>query len=391
MNTSLEVAHIIDSIESLGYFPGVPHLECCTIEGLGVQEALVGKERVFKVILRDEKNKPLEGKVFFQYELINKDDVDAPLPKVSITQSEKQNDGCATLSITVPNSGEYQLKVKIRNAPLVITDPFRMWAHPPRDYKEVNPDAPIELSVQKPASRGIAIDYATGLLYASDYDNNTVVVLQTDGEIYKQIGSNDNAGGNLSNPWGVVVANDTLYVVSYSSHKVKIYALSGDFIGEFGENGNGPEQFANPRGITCDNEGHLIIADYNNNRILILTMEGKAVSPIPCRAKPVDVAVSVNGSIHVALESNSSIQVYTRSDSGEWKENGQYSAGGNPTGIAIDCEGYRMVTNTSNTMKIIAPDNSVIKTCNNVCNGVAKDSQGFIYVSHVNAAKILKY
>ncbi|XP_011405208.1 PREDICTED: E3 ubiquitin-protein ligase TRIM71-like [Amphimedon queenslandica] len=292
MNTSLEVDSIIGSIESLGYFPGVPHLECCTIEGLGVQEALVGKERVFKVILRDEKNKPLEGNVLFQYELVNKDDADAPLPKVSITQSEKQNDGCATLSVTVLNSGEYQLKVKIRNAPLVITNPFRMWAHPPRDYNEVNPDAPIAtLPVQKPASRGIAIDYSTGLLYVSDYDNHTVMVLQADGEVYKQIGGNDNAGGNLSNPWGVVVANDTLYIVSCNSHKVKMYALSGDFIGEFGENGSGPEQFAYPRGIACDNEGHLFIADYSNTRILILTMEGKAVSSINCRAKPVDVAL----------------------------------------------------------------------------------------------------
>lgn len=391
MNTSLEFDSIIGSIESLGYFPGVPHLECCTIEGLGVQEALVGKERVFKVILRDEKNKPLEGNVLFQYELVNKDDTDAPLPKVSITQSEEQNDGCATLSITVPNSGEYQLKVKIRNAPLVTTNPFRMWAHPPRDYNEVNPDTPVgTLPIQNPASRGIAIDYSTGLLYVSDYENHTVMVLQADGEVYKQIGGNDNAGGNLSNPWGVVVANDTLYVVSSNSHKVKMYALSGDFIGEFGENGSNPEQFANPRGITCDNEGHLIIADYNNTRILILTMEGKAVSSIPCSAKPVDVAVSVNGSIHAAVE-YSNILVYTRSDSGEWEES-SYSLDGNATGISIDCEGYKMVTLNDNTMRIIVPDsNNVVKTCPNVCYGVARDSQGFIYVSHANMGEILKY
>ncbi|XP_011408778.1 PREDICTED: E3 ubiquitin-protein ligase TRIM71-like [Amphimedon queenslandica] len=394
INTSLEVGPIIDSIESLGYFPGVPHLECCTIEGLGVQEALVGKERVFKVILRDEKNKPLEGNVLFQYELINKDDADAPLPKVSITQSEKQNDGCATLSITVPNSGEYQLKVKIRNVPLVTTDPFRMWAHPPRDYKkEVNPDAPIAtLPLQKSASRGIAIDYATGLLYASDYDNHTVMVLQTDGEVYKQIGGNDNAGGNLSNPWGVVVANDTLYVVSSNSHKVKMYALSGDFIGEFGENGNGPEQFDNPRGIACDNEGHLFIADYGNDRILVLTMQGKAVSSIKPNAKPVDVAVGVNGSIHAALESNT-VPIHTRSDNGEWNKAGEYNAGGNATGITIDCEGYKMVTISSDKMNIIAPNSSdVLKTCPNVSRyGVARDSQGFIYVSHNNKTEMLKY
>ncbi|XP_019854456.1 PREDICTED: uncharacterized protein LOC109583509 [Amphimedon queenslandica] len=99
-------------------------------------------------------------------------------------------------------------------------------------------------------------------------------------------------------------------------HKVKMYALSGDFIGEFGENGSGPEQFAYPRGIACDNEGYLFIADYSNTRILILTMEGKAVSSINCRTKPVDVAVSVNGSIHAALD-YSNVSVYTRSDGGE--------------------------------------------------------------------------
>ena len=393
MKTSLDVATITDAVASLGYFPGVPHPDNCTIGGLGVQEALVGKERVFKVILRDEKNQPLQGDVLFQYNLINKNDPDAPLAKVSITQSEDKASGCATLSITTPNAGEYQLVIKVRNTPLAFTDPFHMWAHPPRDYNAVQPDAPIVvLPVQSSASRGIAVDYATGRLYVSNFEKHIIQVLLPNGEVCAQIGNNENSGGNLTNPWGIAVTNDTLYVVSNDSHKVKMYALAGNFIGEFGENGNGPEQFANPRGIACDNNGHLLIADYGNARILVLTMEGKAVSSIPCgNVKPVGVCVGVDGSIHAALESGP-ILVYTNDDGKEWKQTSKYDAGRNPAGIAIDCEGYRMVTDSSdNTMKIVAPDNKIVKTCPNVCYGIARDSQGFIFAAHINKPEILKF
>ena len=345
------------------------------------------------MILRDEKNQPLQGDVLFQYNLINKNDPDAPLAKVSITQSEDKASGCATLSITTPNAGEYQLVIKVRNTPLAFTDPFHMWAHPPRDYNAVQPDAPIVvLPVQSSASRGIAVDYATGRLYVSNFEKHIIQVLLPNGEVCAQIGNNENSGGNLTNPWGVAVANDTLYVVSNDSHKVKMYALAGNFIGEFGENGNGPEQFANPRGIACDNNGHLLIADYGNARILVLTMEGKAVSSIPCgNVKPVGVCVGVDGSIHAALESGP-ILVYTNDDGKEWKQTSKYDAGRNPAGIAIDCEGYRMVTDSSdNTMKIVAPDGKIVKTCPNVCYGIARDSQGFIFAAHVNKPEILKF
>ena len=124
-------------------------------------------------------------------------------------------------------------------------------------------------------------------------------MLKPDGTQKHRIDGNDNAGGNLSNPWGITLANDAIYVVSQETHRIKIYAWSGECIGEFGEEGTGDKQFKSPCGICSDNNGHIVVADHGNSRLQIFTTDGNHVRSIPCATNPYDVALDNEHNIHV--------------------------------------------------------------------------------------------
>jgi DNA-binding beta-propeller fold protein YncE len=396
INTLLDTNSLKEQIGGLGHFPSVPEPMNCSIEGICIPEAVVGKERKFKIILKDEKNQPLKGDALFQYSLVNKDVEDAPLlPQVAIIQSEDK-DGTATLSIIPNTPGRYELSVMVRHTALAKC-PFSVTVVEGRDYKALPADPQLVINVDRSQTRGIAIHPVNGTIYASDYSGNTVLVRLPDGTPGNPIGSNDNAGGNLQGPCGVAIVDYVLYVVSYSTHSVKKYNINtGEFISEFGKE---EEPLSNPLGICYDNNGHILVADQSNSRIKIYTSaDDKLMKSIPCTHYPYDVAVDVDGNIHAAIYQSNYIQVFhhdhCESDN-DYKKVTIYNAGGSmrtPTGITIDAEGYRMVTEANhNVMRIIDLEGAVIATHAGLLFGIARDKDGFIYVADVNNPHIRKY
>ena len=389
INTSLDISSLKDQISVLGYFPSVPEPDNCYVTGLSIPDAAIGCERKFKVILRDEKNQPLTGEAFFQYTITNKDIEDAPLPKVTITQSEAK-DGTATLSITPDTTGEYELCVMVRNRPLN-RFPFQMMVHPPCDYNNLLQANPTILNVESSQCGGIAVHPVSGKIYATNHNKNQVLVLSPDGtEIVQRIGSNDNAGGNLNTPWGIAIVDDVLYVASHNTRSIKKYDMNGEFKGEFGQQGN---QLNGPTGVCSDGNGHILVADYNNKRIQMFTTSGDIVHSIACTNSPYDVAVDVDGNIHAAIYANSIIQVFVHdAKENKYKPPTQYSAGGNPTGITIDSNGYKLITDANNCrMRVIDPSGKEITYRGNCVYGVARDIHGAIYVAHNSNAQIQKF
>lgn len=386
IGTSLDIGALEGSILSLGYFPGVPEAANSSIEGLTIPEAIVDQERKFKIILKDEKNQPIQGDALFQYKIVQKNfDDDAPLPKVTVTQSEAK-DGTATLSVTLQAIGEYTLIVMVRNEPIT-KDPFCMWAHQPRDYKAL-PD-PTPLKTETSQIPGIAV-HSSGDIYVTDHNKHCVLVLKPDGTQKQCIGGNDNAGGNLSNPLGITLANEAIYVASYGTHKIKMYAWSGECIGEFGEEGTGDKQLKNPFGICSDNNGHIVVADHGNCRVQIFTTDGNPVRSIPCGTNPYNVAIDNEHNIHVTLYSNNNIQIF----SWDGQKGATYNAGGkmrSPWGIDIDVNGYKMITEAGNNLlRILGPDGGDITTRQGFQRAVARDRDGYIYVAETSNPQIQK-
>lgn len=164
---------------------------------------------------------------------------------------------------------------------------------------------------------GIALDAAGGL-YVCDRDNHRLLYYAPDGDdtadrVYGQYGSfgvnmtqNDGAG-NFGEPGpenfgtyilGVAVdTNGGVYVSDATNHRVLFFANDGDTVadrvyGQYGNMNSGvrnndgtgrmgtptAENFNFPRGLAIGPSGELVVADRDNNRILVFNDDGDTVA-----------------------------------------------------------------------------------------------------------------
>ena len=378
--TSTEIVDLEEAIGKVGSFPSVPDPSQCCVNGLAVPVAIIGREKKLSVVLKDEAGNPIPRKCPFQYQLrkVGEDPDEYIPPRVTVTHS---NNGTATLAFTPDQLGEYKLTIMVRNRP--IANPFKITARQSRDYSNFQN---MQVTYKNFGGRcyGVAV-HDNGTVYASNYSDSddsahTIKVFKPNGE-ETQIGSSDNAGGQLSGPWGIALIGDTIYVASYGNDTVKMYSTDGKFIGGFGGNGNGTGQLSNPRGICTDGKGRVLVADMSNQRIQIFTSQGVFIKSIGCSTDPCDVAVDPEGNIHAALYSNHHIAIY--SEDGNLIDT--YDLGGRlqyPQGIYIDGEGNRFLGTHNGPVHIADPTGTLIAT-RQVDNSwaVTMDKNGIIYVA----------
>ena len=237
---------------------------------------------------------------------------------------------------------------------------------------------------------GIAV-HDNGTVYASNDSTNTIDVFKPDGEETQQIGSRDNAGGQLFRPRGITLIGDTIYVVGYGDATVKMYSTDGKFCGGFASSGNGTGQLYHPYGICTDGKGRVLVADYGNNRIQIFTSQGVFVKSIGCSSQPWDVAVDPEGNIHAALNFDDHIAIY--SEDGNLIDT--YNLGGKlqyPSAIYIDGEGNRLIGTNLDPVYVADRTGTLVAT-RQVDNSwaVTMDKNGKIYVAEWNNNRISIY
>ena len=62
------------------------------------------------------------------------------------------------------------------------------------------------------------------------------------------------------------------------NHRIQRFNVqTGKFVKSFGKYGTGKGEFKNPGSVCMDGEGHVVVADFDNNRIQLLTKDGKPV------------------------------------------------------------------------------------------------------------------
>ena len=111
---------------------------------------------------------------------------------------------------------------------------------------------------------GVAINEATNQIFVVNYMNNRIDIFSETGEYLNQL-------GELHNPWGIAIHENSLFVSSLWSHTISKYSLT-DFslVKEIGGWGSNNGEFKYPRQLTTDLNGHVYIADTYNNRICVL-------------------------------------------------------------------------------------------------------------------------
>jgi streptogramin lyase len=57
--------------------------------------------------------------------------------------------------------------------------------------------------------------------------------------------------------------------------RIEIFDADGNFVRTFGKRGDGPGYFAMPKGVAVDCDGHIWVTDPMQNRVQVLSPEGK--------------------------------------------------------------------------------------------------------------------
>ncbi|WP_280703535.1 RICIN domain-containing protein [Kitasatospora sp. GP82] len=239
------------------------------------------------------------------------------------------------------------------------------------------------VSAQLNRPYGIAVDSA-GTLYFSDYNNNRVRKITTDGKISTVAGtggagfSGDNGpavSAQLNYPREVAVDSaGAVYITDTNNHRIrkitadgKISTVAGTGAAGFGGDG-GPATAALlnlPLGVAVDGTGVLYISEYYNNRVRKVTADGKISTVAGTGAAgfggdggpaasaqlnlPVGVVVDSTGTLYIAEYSNNRVRkVTTDGKISTVAGTGAAGFGGDggpaasaqlnyPFGLAVDC------------------------------------------------------
>jgi sugar lactone lactonase YvrE len=196
-------------------------------------------------------------------------------------------------------------------------------------------------------ARGITVD-SQGNLYAADFANHRVVVLDAAGNLVRTVGNFGSGAGQLHEPSGVALdAAGNLYVADTWNARVSKFAPDGTFIkswgsgttaygsaiadpatgaqvqkvatdtkGEAAANAANPLGFFGPRNVLVAND-RVYITDTGNARIVVTDLEGHFVQQWGTKGsaatqlqEPIGLGVDEAGRIYVGDTWNARVQVF---------------------------------------------------------------------------------
>jgi DNA-binding beta-propeller fold protein YncE len=92
-----------------------------------------------------------------------------------------------------------------------------------------------------------------------------------------------------------------------TSTRIVRFNRDGKYLGQFGKYGSGPGEFIQPHGLAMDAQGRLLVADRSNNRVQILTTEGKFIDEWKQFSRPSGIYVR-NDMVYVADSESGSVE-----------------------------------------------------------------------------------
>lgn len=118
-----------------------------------------------------------------------------------------------------------------------------------------------------------------------------VFILDKNGNIVKQFGSEGKRNGELSRPVGVDEYNGKIVVAEFGNDRVQVFDKNGNF------QCKSTETMARPEGVCFDGEGKIIVGDRDNNMLLIYNDNLQLIQQFQMNENPVRVCVDEVGNI----------------------------------------------------------------------------------------------
>jgi len=182
---------------------------------------------------------------------------------------------------------------------------------------------------------------------ASFYQPNDVITLPN-GDILVAEGHNDNS----------------------MSHRIVRFDKDGKYLGQFGKKGSGQGEFIQPHAFALDSQGRLFVGDRGNNRIQIMTPDGKFIAEWSQFSRPSGLFIDKNDMLYSADSESGSV---------------------NPAHKAWT-RGIRIGSAKDGKVMYFIPDPQKDQTNGTLAaEGVAADASGNIYGAEVGPKKVQKY
>ena len=157
------------------------------------------------------------------------------------------------------------------------------------------------------------------------------------------------------------------------SNRIVRFNRAGKYLGEFGRRGSGPGEFIQPHALALDSRGRLFVGDRSNNRIQILTTDGKFIAEWAQFSRPSGIYIDRDDMIYVADSESGSVAP----PQSAWKR-------GIRVGSARDGKVLYLIPDPETRN---APD----FRGTSAAEGVAVDAAGNIYGAEVGPRGVKKY
>ncbi len=132
--------------------------------------------------------------------------------------------------------------------------------------------------------------------YIVDSGNSRVQKFTRDGRFLLKWGEFGIGPGQFNLPWGLTIdSKGDVYVADWRNDRIQKFTPDGEFLAEFGAPGGKPfasytaetgelsrpggvGEFSRPTGVAVDKDGDIYVADWGNDRVQVLTPEGRHIT-----------------------------------------------------------------------------------------------------------------
>ena len=287
---------------------------------------------------------------------------------------------------------------------------------------------------QLKSPRGLAVA-PDGSLYVADSLNYRIEHFDATGNLIQAFGTISSGCpyakvpppnvplGTFCEPWGVAVSPDGqfVYVADTWNHRIQKFSASGEPIKAWGTPNydpasSGPFGLWGPRGIVVDAQGHVLVADTGNKRILVYDADGNFISQFGGDGsdlgqfdEPVGLTLDSQGNLYVADTWNQRIQVFVpNADKTKYTASAQWSIEGwvsqsldNKPYLAVDQNGHIFATDpdsfrvleftTSGEFVHAWGQNGTALDNFGTPSGIAVDSLGSVWVSDSSNNRLVHF
>jgi DNA-binding beta-propeller fold protein YncE len=185
---------------------------------------------------------------------------------------------------------------------------------------EMTPDGRVVKSWGDNSLYSVAhsIDFdSDGNIWTTDSADHVVYKFSPEGQLLLTLGKRKTAGDDQSTdlfnrPSDVAFApNGDVYVTDgYANSRIVKFDKNGKFLEIIGGvKGSGPGEFNLPHAIVFDSKGRMLIADRENERIVILDQDGKFLGEWKGLSKPSGLAIAPDDTLYVGDVDASSVTI----------------------------------------------------------------------------------